>query len=596
MSHELSIAVLPFKNISSSNENDYFCDGLTEEIINALAKINGLKVTSRTSSFFFKDKDIPITQIGRELNVSTIIEGSVRLSQDKIRITAQLIEVQNDSHFWSRTWDRSLKNIFDVQDEISLSIADKIRENFGHFELQERLVDEQTQSIEAYKNYLKGQYHYLKWNHKEVELSITYFEKAISLDSKHAESYFGLGQSYSFMAGGGYLLAKPTLLKAQKCIDKAFDLNDKIPEVYFGLAGINFWRDWDIDKTLINIDKTLKINPNYSPAYLLSAFTYAIINQKQLALKSINIGLNLDPFSPNMLFTKAWICYINKDYQHVLKYVKLAIEKDSKLMPAYELQGCCLLMMKKYDEVLTLFSEEENLYIDHITKTGMRTLAYALQNNKPQVDKNLEILEDQSKSEFSERAIKYLFLVYSVSNKYDLAFELLAKCIKNKLPSLVFTLSDPLIESLKNDVRFHTVKQNFFKSKLMLRELLNEEKPQLLDEHTIKIYTKKLFDFINKEQPYLNPNISLRGFALDLELHPNQLSWLINHELNKNFNEFINQYRVETFKRISKDPKNSHITLIGLAYDSGFNSKTVFNTSFKKETGMTPMQYLKLQN
>jgi len=260
MSSALSIAVLPFKNMSSSDENEYFCDGLTEEIINALAKIKGLKVTSRTSSFFYKDKDFSITKIGKELNVSAILEGSVRLSQDKIRITAQLIEVQSDFHFWSKTWDRNLKSIFDVQDEISLSIADKIRENFGHFELQESLVEEQTESIEAYKNYLKGQHHYLKWNQMDLELAIKYFEKAISLDEEHAESYCSLSQCYAFLASGGYLSAKPTLLKAEYYANKALMLKPNIPEVHFSFASIAFWTEGNIEKTLNNIKKTLEIN------------------------------------------------------------------------------------------------------------------------------------------------------------------------------------------------------------------------------------------------------------------------------------------------------------------------------------------------
>ena len=139
-----TIAVLPFANMSSSDENEYFSDGITEEIINALAKIQELKVTSRTSSFFFKGKNIPISQIGKELNVSTIIEGSVRLSGDTIRITAQLIQAKEDFHFWSETWDRKLENIFEIQDEISLLIADKLREHFGHFEIKEHLVSHIT--------------------------------------------------------------------------------------------------------------------------------------------------------------------------------------------------------------------------------------------------------------------------------------------------------------------------------------------------------------------------------------------------------------------------------------------------------------------
>ena len=146
-----TIAVLPFVNLSASKDNEYFSDGITEEIINALAKIKSLKVTSRTSSFFFKNKKIPIKQIGEKLGVSTILEGSIRLSGNTIRITAQLIQAEEDFHFWSENWDRKLENIFEIQDEISLIIADKLREQFGHFEIQEHLVEKQTDNIDAYE-------------------------------------------------------------------------------------------------------------------------------------------------------------------------------------------------------------------------------------------------------------------------------------------------------------------------------------------------------------------------------------------------------------------------------------------------------------
>lgn len=153
-----TIAVLPFVNMSANVNNEYFSDGITEEIINALAKIDGLLVTSRTSSFFFKGKRIPITEIGKQLNVSTILEGSVRLSGKTIRITAQLIQAEKDFHFWSESWDRKLENIFDIQDEISLIIADKLREQFGHFEIREQLVEKQTDDLNAYKYVLKAKY------------------------------------------------------------------------------------------------------------------------------------------------------------------------------------------------------------------------------------------------------------------------------------------------------------------------------------------------------------------------------------------------------------------------------------------------------
>ena len=180
-----SIAVLPFVNMSSSVDNEYFSDGMTEEIINALAKIKELKVTSRTSSFFFKNRNIPISEIGNELKVSTILEGSIRLASKQMRITAQLIDVADDFHFWSETWDRELDNIFEIQDEISLIIADKLREHFGHFEIQEHLVEKQTDNINAYEYSLKAKFLRNKWNPEDVKTAISLYEKALELDPNH---------------------------------------------------------------------------------------------------------------------------------------------------------------------------------------------------------------------------------------------------------------------------------------------------------------------------------------------------------------------------------------------------------------------------
>jgi adenylate cyclase len=155
-----TLAVLPFINMSASAEHEYFSDGITEEIINALSKIKSLKVTSRTSSFYFKNKNIPLKQIAQELNVAAILEGSVRVAGDTIRISAQLIQADDDFHFWSETWDRKMENIFAVQDEISLLIADKLREHFGHFEIEEHLVQKQTDTLGAYEYYLKALFHF----------------------------------------------------------------------------------------------------------------------------------------------------------------------------------------------------------------------------------------------------------------------------------------------------------------------------------------------------------------------------------------------------------------------------------------------------
>ncbi len=592
MISDLSIAVLPFENMSSDKENEYFCDGLSEEIINALTKIGGLKVTSRMSSFFFKGKNLPISTIGNELNVAVLLNGSVRLTKNKIRISAQLIEVKNDIHFWSQTWDRDLIDIFDVQNEISLLIADKIRENFGHFELQDRLVVEQTESIEAYKNYLKGQYYYAKWDPIHAKLAIDFFTKALVLDESHAESYCGLAETYTFLCGGGYINQEEAYHLAKVNIEKAKALNNHLPEVYISFASIALWNEWDIDKTFCNVKKALDISPNHCPAYIIAALAYTVIGQNALAIQHINKCILLNPFSANTIFIKSWITYLSKDYEQALILTNAAIEKDPQFVQAFIIQGSCFLKTKKYDEVLHLFSDENNLQIDEITKLGMCGLAYALKGDFLRANAHLTQLESIYK--LNDRANLFLFIMYSVLNKYKLAFDLLEKGIKRKSPNILLLILDPIIEDLTKESRFHLITKDFVTSMSSFKGLINAKKTQLLDRPSLDVYIKKLFDYMEDKQPYLDPELNMRTLASGLELHPNKLSWLINESLDKHFNDFINQYRVDYFKRIAIDSRNAHISMLGLAYDSGFNSKTGFYSAFKKATHITPSQYLKL--
>ncbi|MBL4587471.1 MAG: adenylate cyclase, partial [Flavobacteriales bacterium] len=244
-----TIVVLPFVNMSASKENEYFSDGITEEVINALARIGSLKVTSRTSAFYFKGKNIPIKKIAKELNVSTILEGSVRLSGNAIRITAQLIQAEEDFHFWSETWDRKLENIFEIQDEISLLIADKLREHFGHFEIQEHLVEKQTDSLDAYEYSLKAAYYKNKWNPDDVRKAISLYEKALELDPKHTRSLVGLGDAYSFLATCGYISFEEGWTKAATLTNQALQINDHLPDAYYQLANLAFFTECDFRKS-----------------------------------------------------------------------------------------------------------------------------------------------------------------------------------------------------------------------------------------------------------------------------------------------------------------------------------------------------------
>ncbi|MBN2518880.1 MAG: hypothetical protein JXB17_00105, partial [Bacteroidales bacterium] len=228
MISKYSIAVLPFVNISSDKENEYFSDGITEEILNALSKIEGLHVTARTSSFAFKNQNIDIREIGRKLNVALILEGSIRKSNNLVRITAQLTDTSNGYHLWSDTWDRELKNIFIVQDEIAAIIAEKINKDIKLDVSHEGHVVENTEALDLY---LKGQYLLNKWDFNESNNIINCFEQAIKLDPGLIKAYIGLSHVYTWLGSTGFVKPEEAHIKVEYCIKKVLELDRNVPDV-----------------------------------------------------------------------------------------------------------------------------------------------------------------------------------------------------------------------------------------------------------------------------------------------------------------------------------------------------------------------------
>jgi len=259
-----SIAVLPFVNMSADPENEYFSDGITEEIINALATVKGLKVIARTSSFAFKNKNIDVRTIGDQLGVSIILEGSVRKAKNRVRITAQLISTNDGTHFWSKNFDRDLEDIFALQDEISLHIADQIRENFGHLNIQEHLIETPTQNIEAYNLYLKGRYQHLMWDGQGIANAVELYEQCVAIDSSFALPNFGLAYCYAMFGSWGN--NKGLFQSSEKNIRKGFNLDKQSYIGYFSKATLSFWGQWDFITGHKLFQKSIELNPAYTEA------------------------------------------------------------------------------------------------------------------------------------------------------------------------------------------------------------------------------------------------------------------------------------------------------------------------------------------
>ena len=576
--------------MSSNVKNEYFSDGITEEIINALAKIDGVRVTSRTSSFTFKGKNIPITEIGKQLNVSTILEGSVRLSGNAIRITAQLIQVEEDFHYWSEAWDRKLENIFETQDEISLIIADKLREQLGHFEIQERLVEKRTEDIDAYACTLKAKFLRNKWNPEDVNTALAYYEKALELDPNYIEAYLGLADCYSFLGTTGFMSFEEAWEKTSLYTHRALELKDRSSGVYYQLSNLAFFVECDYRKALKEMKMAVEMNPNNAEARQFISFLYIIANEREESRRHLDIALSINPLSEETHFFRAYFHYMINDYVKALKMLDNCLSANPKNIPAHSVKTLCLLMLGRYDEVIDYFDSIPGDVVIEGEKTGAIALAFFLKGDAANANKYFEKLSAQAKTANGFTADSYLFLLYAVSGDTDKAFDWVAQAIEGRSSLLLLRFTDPLVYAIRKDSRYDEFMKIIYQTEAI--EEVAEQKTALLDADATAEYSDKLLAYLSEAKPYLNPDLSLRNLAVGIDIHPNKLSWLLNTAIGKNFNEFINHYRIETFKSIAKNPANAHLTIEGLAYESGFNSKTVFNTYFKKETGLTPKQFL----
>ena len=588
-----SIAVLPFVNMSNDIDYEYFSDGITEEIINALTKIDGLKVTSRTSSFYFKNKQLALPEIGKALNVSAILEGSVRLSAKKIRITAQLIDVNDDVHFWSETFDRSVEHIFAVQDEISLLIAERLREHIGHFEINSTLIDSPQISINLYQKYLKGKYHLLRMSQQEVNQGLMLLEEVIQEAPHFALGHLGVHMAYSLIATLGIIPAQEAFAKGKIHLDKAIELSPTLPECQLNLAWVSFLQEWDLNKAYQHLNNLLSSQPIVE-GYQTMASILVAEGRFNAAMQYIDTAFQLDPFSAINYHLKGFIYYVQDQFDEAIYY----FEKSFELKPHHAIsslyRGQALLLAGKLNEGLEFVESIPESPADHaLLRIGGMTMARVALGQQDLAQEGIEKLEMALEGELMEQAMNLLILCQAMIGNEKEALKRIRQAIEMHLPMIVYLKEEPILSALKNKPAFQELMKAIFGSELIELEPKRKYKKSLLAEADLAIYKTKLTELMEQSQPYLNSALTLKSLAEMLSISANHLSQLLNEGFNQNFSGYINNYRLAAFKEKVADPKQQHLTLLALAYESGFNSKTVFNTFFKKMEGKTPKAYFK---
>ncbi|MGN8224142.1 helix-turn-helix domain-containing protein [Gracilimonas sp. BCB1] len=593
-----SIAILPFLNLSSDPENEYFSDGITEDIINALTRIQGLKVTARTSSFAFKGKQMDVRHIGNQLGVSTVLEGSVRKSKKKVRISAQLIQTTDGFQIWSGRFDRDIEDIFELQDEISLAIAEQIRENFGHLEIGERLVDVPTQNIQAYNLYLKARYNHLRWDREGIGNAMKFYPQCIEMDPDFSWPYFGAGYCHSMF--GSWTPNIDSLDLAADYIDRGFEIDDESFLGYYSKATLEFWGHWNYREAEKLYLRSMALNPSYTEAEEGLAELYTAIGWFDEALDHTKHILQLDPLSPNHHFTKANIHYLQKEYESALVSTEAALHIDPAFTHAIALKQLCLVKLKRKEELEAYLGNTALA----VSPKSVRML-YTLTNHPAGHAISIEEIDEVAREE-GVSIMPWPLLLYAEFGAKEKALDLLQHAVVGKRGQFANFLSRPFLDKIRETDGFKELVKNTFEAsrlpnKRSRPELSNGSAQRNIEVDTrilmqpaeIEMALKKLDQLMQQDERYLDTGLTLRTLAAEAELHPNKLSWMLNDQVGVSFNDYVNNFRLECFKQKALDSANKNFTLLGLAFESGFNSKSTFNDYFKKKTGTTPRKWLK---
>ena len=588
---DTSVAVLPLINLSADPKHEYWCDGMTEEVMNALVKVKGLKVTSRTSSFHFKGKQATAKEIGEALNVSSIMQGSVRIHGNRIRLTIQLVEVERDFVFWSEKFDRSLDDIFEVQDEVSLLIADQIREQFGHLDIDERLVDHEYTAVDAYTEYLRSRYLMLKMGRSELQDGMDILLNTIKKHPTYARAYLGVHLGYTLQATLGFVPAADAFAAGKPYLERAIELNPNLPECQLNLSYVAFLQDWDTETAYQHLNNALSIKPTVE--YYQSMASVLVAEGKfGAALEYIDHAMQLDPYSEINHHLQGFVHYVQEKYQKAIALFRksMQLRPDSQVSLSYI--GQSLVLLGQYDEAIAFYRDLPSPKNDQL-KLGGTALAQAVAGRTSEAKKGIDLLTKSMGNEMTDQEFMLLIACQCQIGDHDAALGLIAQGLKWKLPMMVYLGVEPLLVPLRSSKIYQELIAQVIEVTPRPRKHLSKYKYPLLEPDEKKLLSGRLEKLMRSEKPFLDPNLTLRKLAGLLEIPPNKLSQLLNENFRQNYAEFVNRHRLEVFKQLATDPQKRHLTLLGLAFESGFNSKSVFNNYFKKAMKQTPKAYLK---
>jgi len=445
-----SIVVLPFVNMSDDSESEYFSDGMTEEIINALAQLKDLRVAARTSSFAFKGLTPDLTEVGAKLRVATVLEGSVRKAGDRLRITAQLIEVSSGYHLWSERYDRELDDVFAIQDEIARAIAKKLQITLGAG-LAEQFIRPPTENLEAYDLYLKGRY-FVNLGGEGPLKGLEYFQEALACDPQYALAYAGIAEAYNWLGNTGILRPKEAMPKAREAGMRALELDETLAEAYLTLG----WLAWTYDFEWSNAEKhflrALDLNPGLPQLHSLYGFFLASMGRFAESLSEIRHGIDLDPLSQFGHILLGQILAFLGRFPDAMDPLRTALELDPTSWLANNIIGMAYRLDSNYPEAKEALQVAIALAGRHPWTLNELALTYAALGERDQAEAIYEELVERSRDEYVAPAS--LSYITAGLGRTDEAFEWLDRAYEERDATLNWVSIIPHLDPLRDDPRF----------------------------------------------------------------------------------------------------------------------------------------------
>lgn len=448
-----SLVVLPIENLSGDKDQEYFADGMTDDLIANLAKIQSLRVISRSTAMAYKGTRKPLSQIASELNVDAVFEGTVLRVGNRVRITAELVQVSTDRHLWAETYVSEMGDILALQNRVSSAIVNEIRINLTPAD-QERLARNPAVAPEGYENYLKGRYYWNKRSDENLTRAIGYFEQATKQDPGYALAYAGLSDCYAIISAEifGTVPAADAAPKAKAAALKALEIDPTLSEAETSLATVKFNYDWDWSGAAAGFAKSIQDNPSYATAYQRYSLYLMAMGRTKESLAQINKARELDPLSISINFSLGWRFYMARQYDRAIEQLRNTLEMD----PSYELPhlvlGLSYAQKGNFDLAIPELHKAVELSRGTPLMVSALANAYARSGNSTEAERLVGNLIVESKKHYVSPY--YFAVAYVGLRKPEQALDWLEKAYADRSNGLVFLEVEPSLDDLRSNSRF----------------------------------------------------------------------------------------------------------------------------------------------